>query len=84
MLRRVTQTCFTRAAAVQDSQTGDLSATAFTIPVPCESEQVGAGFPAFTMMPPLPLLEKPTKQELPHPLSPKAVNIAAQRNAFRR
>jgi hypothetical protein len=31
------------------------------------------------MTPPLPLLENATKQELPHPVSPKAVNIAAQR-----
>jgi hypothetical protein len=45
---------------------------------------VGAGFPAFTMTTPLPLLEKPTKQELPQPVSPMAVNIATQLNLLRR
>ncbi len=84
MLRKVTKTCVTRAAAVQPSQTGDLSTTTFIVPLASESEQVGGGFPAFTMTPPLPLLEKPTKQELPQPVSPMAANIAAQLKVFRR
>src|SRR5271165_6750737 len=36
------------------------------------------------MTPLLPLLEKPTKQELPQPARTMAANIAAQRNTYRR
>jgi hypothetical protein len=84
MLRKVTKTCSTRASTVQDSQTGDLSAIALIVPLACESEQVGDGFPALTMTPLLPLLKKPTKQELPQPLSQMVVNIAVQWNVLRK
>jgi len=47
----------------------DLTARTVIIPLVCGSEQGGGGFPAFMMAPPLPLLKKPIKHELPHPMT---------------
>src|SRR5215472_3417446 len=80
----VTNTCSTRASAVQVSQTADLSATALIPARACGSEQGGGGFPDFTTTTPLPLLKKPTKQELAQPAKLIAAMIAPQRTRFRR
>src|SRR6516225_5681126 len=81
---RVTNTCSTRASAVQVSQTADLSATALIAPLACGSEQGGGGFPAFTTTVPVLLLKTPTKQELAQPAKPITAIIAPQRKRFRR
>src|ERR1700741_2378301 len=74
----VTKACCRRLVAGQDSHTADLTATTCIVPVPWASEQAGGGFPAFITMTPVPLFEKPAKQELPQPVRAAAKRMTTQ------
>ena len=59
MLRTVTKICSTRLALGHVSQTANFDALTLIFPMPWESEQLGAGFPAVMITTPVPLFEKP-------------------------
>jgi hypothetical protein len=61
-----------------------LTATMFSMPMPWDSEHAGGGFATAIVAVPLPLLEIPTKQELPQPATLMAARTQAQENISRR
>jgi hypothetical protein len=55
----------------------------FIMPMPWDSEQAGGGFATVIVAVPLPLLEMPTKQELPQPATQMAAKTQKQENISR-
>jgi hypothetical protein len=73
---------FRGMAVEQVSQTADLIAITWTIPLACFREQLGGGLRTLMRTTPVPLFENPMKQELPQPASARIRKSTAQSDVW--